>query len=169
MWFNAGKVTHTVTSSSGVAGFSSPALAPMASFSFTFSTPGSYNYSCLIHPWMHGRVTVANPIPYTPPPISSSFMPTISLDGSIGWTVNGLDNSVAVLNVSHQVSIVASAGPISFTPVTETGSFSQSINLATRVESSGTATSVILGAIQRMLASYPGYYGYYGYSPGIGQ
>src|SRR5216684_3041975 len=154
MWFNAGKVTHTVTSSSGVAGFSSPALAPMASFSFTFSTPGSYNYSCLIHPWMHGRVTVANPIPYTPPPISSSFMPTISLDGSIGWTVNGLDNSVAVLNVSHQVSIVASVGPASFTPVTETGSFSQ---------------SVILGIIQRMLASYPGYYGYYGYSPGIGQ
>jgi hypothetical protein len=98
-------------------------------------------------------------------------MPTISLAGSVNWTVNGVDNSVAVLNVSHQVSIIASAGPISFTPVTETGSFSQSINLATRVESAGTATSVILGIIQRMLANYPGYYGYYGYgySPGLGQ
>jgi len=98
-------------------------------------------------------------------------MPTISLDGSIGWTVNGLDNNVAVLNVSHQVSIVATLGPVSFTPVTETGSFSQSINLATRVESAGTAPSVILGIIQRMLANYPGYYGYYGYgySPGLGQ
>jgi hypothetical protein len=98
-------------------------------------------------------------------------MPTISLDGSIDWTVNGLDNSVAVLNVSHQVSIVATLGPVSFTPVTETGSFSQSINLATRVESAGTATSVILGIIQRMLA-YPGYYGYYygyGYPSGLGQ
>jgi hypothetical protein len=98
-------------------------------------------------------------------------MPTISLDGSIGWTVDGLDNSVAVLNVSHQVSIIASAGPFSFTPVTETGSFSQSINLGTRVESAGTATSVILGIIQKMLAYYPGYSGYYGYgySPGLVQ
>ena len=82
-------------------------------------------------------------------------MPTISLDGSIGWTVNGLDNSVAVLNVSHKVSIVASVGPASFTPVTETGSFSQSINLATRVESAGTATSVILGIIQKIFSYYP--------------
>jgi hypothetical protein len=99
-------------------------------------------------------------------------MPTISLDGSIGWTVSGLDNNVAVLNVSHQVSIVATLGPVSFTPVTETGSFSQSIDLSTRVESSGTATSVILGAIQRMLAYYPGYYGYYygyGYPSVLGQ
>jgi hypothetical protein len=99
-------------------------------------------------------------------------MPTISLDGSIGWTVNGLDNNVAVLNVSHQVSIVATLGPVSFTPVTEIGSFSQSIDLSTRVESSGTATSVILGAIQRMLAYYPGYYGYYygyGYPSVLGQ
>ena len=167
MWFNEGKMAHTVTSSDGLAGFSSPILAPLDSFSFTFTTLGKYNYSCSIHPWMKGRVTVA--IPIIPTPVSSSFIPTITLDGSIGWTVNGLDNSVAVLNVSHQVSIVASVGPASFTPVTETGSFSQSINLATRVESAGTATSVILGIIQRMLASYPGYYGYYGYSPGIGQ
>jgi hypothetical protein len=54
--------------------------------------------------------------------------------------------------------------------VTETGSFSQSINLATRVESAGTATSVILGIIQKMFSYYPGYYGYgYGYSPGLAQ
>jgi len=99
-------------------------------------------------------------------------MPTISLDGSINWTAIGLDKSVAVLNVSHQVSIIASAGPLSFTPVTETGSFPQSVDLSTRVESPGTATSVILSIAQRMLA-YLGstaYYGYgYDYSPGLSQ
>ncbi len=168
MWFNAGKVAHTVTSTTGVAGLSSGIITPMTSFSFTFTALGHYNYSCSIHPWMKGTITVA--IPTISPPVSSSITPMITLDGSIGWTVNGLDNNVAVLNVSHQVSIVASVGPASFTPATETGSFSQSINLATRVESAGTATSVILGIIQRMLSYYPGYYGYYGYgySPGLG-
>jgi hypothetical protein len=98
-------------------------------------------------------------------------MPTISLAGSVNWTVNGLDNSVAVLNVSHQVSIIASVGPVSVTPVTETGSFPQSIDLATRVQSPGTATSVILGIVQRMLA-YLGSTGYYygtGSSPALTQ
>jgi len=96
-------------------------------------------------------------------------MPTISLAGSLNWTAIGLDNSVAVLNVSHKVSIVASAGPFSFTPATETGSFSQSIDLSTRVESAGTATSAILGLLEKMLSSYPGYYGYYGYPSSLGQ
>jgi hypothetical protein len=96
-------------------------------------------------------------------------MPTISLAGSVNWTAIGLDNSDAVLNVSHQVSIIASAGPFSFTPATETGSFSQSIDLSTRVESAGTATSVILGIIQKMFSYYPGYYGYYGYPSALGQ
>src|SRR6266571_7918598 len=170
MWFNYGSLTHTVTSSStntaGLQTFDSGPLAHYGSFSLTFTTPGNYSYYDSLHPSLRGNLVVSGSPP-TPP--SPSFNPTISLDGSIGWTVNGLDNSVAVLNVSHQVSIVASVGPASFTPVTETGSFSQSINLATRVESAGTATSVICGIIQRMLASYPGYYGYYGYSPGIGQ
>ena len=169
MWFNSGKLTHTVTSSDGVAGFSSTNLAPMASFSFTFTMLGKYNYSCLIHPWMKGRVNVAIPTWPVSTLIASSFAPTVSLAGSLNWTVNGLDNSVGVLNVSHQVSIIASNGLVSFTPATETGSFSQSINLATRVESAGTATSAILGILEKMLSYYPGYYGYYGYPSTLGQ
>jgi hypothetical protein len=171
MWFNYGSIAHTVTSSptnkAGLQTFDSGPITHFGSFSVTFNTAGNYTYYDTLHPLLRGNLIVSS----TPAPIPSSFLPTISLDGSIGWTVNGLDNSVAVLNVSHQVSIVASLGPVSFTPVTETGSFSQSINLATRVESAGTATSVILGIIQKMLAYYPGYSGYYGYgySPGLGQ
>ena len=171
MWFNRGTLTHTATSVNMPHTFDSGPLAHDASYLFTFTTPGNYNYSDTLHPWLHGTVIVSSYQPI-PTPIASSFMPTISFAGSLNWTVNGLDNHVAVLNVSHQVSIIASAMGFSFTPVTETGSFPQSVDLSTRVESPGTATSVILTIAQRMLAylgSY-GYYGYgYGYSPILSQ
>ena len=170
MWFNYGSQDHTVTSVSsppGVQPFDSGPIHHYGSFFATFNIAGNYSYHDSLNPLLRGNLTVSN-IPSPVPPISSQITPTISLDGTIGWTVEGIDNSVAVLNVSHQVSIVAAAGPISFTPVTETGSFSQSVDLATRVESSGTTTSLVLGLVQRMLNYYPGYYGY-GYSPAIGQ
>jgi hypothetical protein len=168
MWFNYGSMTHTVTSSptnkAGLQTFNSGPIVHYGSYSVTFNTAGNYTYYDTLNPLLRGNIIVSS----TPAPIASSFMPKISLAGSVNWTVNGLDNNVAVLNISHQVSIIASANGFSFTPVTETGSFSQSIDLATRVESPGTATSVILGIVQRMLA-YPGYYGYYGYPSALGQ
>jgi plastocyanin len=33
-------------------------LAPGATFSFTFTNPGTYNYLCTIHTFMTGTVTV---------------------------------------------------------------------------------------------------------------
>ena len=184
MWFNRGSMSHSATACTSPApasgcpvfdlpslpSFDSGVLAPNGSSKFTFTIAGTYYYYCVIHPWLHGSVTVLGSQP-SPTPVSS-FMPTISLGGSINWTAIGLDKSVAVLNVSHQVSIIASAGPLSFTPVTETGSFPQSVDLSTRVESPGTATSLILSIAQRMLAylGSTGYYGYgYGYSPGLSQ
>jgi plastocyanin len=184
MWFNRGSMPHTATActsyappsgcpvfnSQSLPSFDSAVLTPNGSYKFTFTTAGTYYYYCTIHPWLHGSVTVLSSPP-PPTPISSPFMPTISLAGSINWTAIGLDNNVAVLNFSHRVSIIASAGPVSFTPVTETGSFLQSIDLSTRVESPGTATSVILGIVQRVFGYLGsiGYYGYgYGYSPALG-
>jgi plastocyanin len=169
MWFNYGTVAHTVTSSltnkAGLQTFDSGPIVHYGSYSVTFTTAGNYTYYDTLHPLLRGNLIVSST---SPTPISSSFMPTISLAGSLNWTAIGLDNSVAVLNVSHQVSIFASAGPFSFTPATETGSLSQSIDLSTRVESAGTATSAILGIIQNMFNYYPGYYGY-GYPSALGQ
>ena len=79
----------------------------------------------------------------------TSFAFRADLFGSIGWSVEGLSSTVANLNVSHQVSVSIPIGPVSFTPVTESGSFEQSINLSTRVESPGTATAIA----QRILSS----------------
>ncbi len=49
-------VDHTVTSDSGL--FGSGQIAPRSSFSFTFTTPGTYGYHCSNHPTMVGTVIV---------------------------------------------------------------------------------------------------------------
>jgi plastocyanin len=35
-----------------------PGAPPITSFTMTFMTPGTYNYICVVHPWMTGTVTV---------------------------------------------------------------------------------------------------------------
>jgi plastocyanin len=39
-------------------GLSPPGLAPIKSFTVTFAQPGTYDYICVVHPWMNGVVTV---------------------------------------------------------------------------------------------------------------
>jgi plastocyanin len=56
-WTNEDSVSHTVTAS-GTRGPSSPTLGKGETYSYTFDTPGRYDYSCMIHPSMHGTVTV---------------------------------------------------------------------------------------------------------------
>jgi plastocyanin len=61
IWTNNDVSTHTVSSTSVPAGttpFDSGLLVQGATFSFTFTTPGVYEYHCLIHPWMTGTVVV---------------------------------------------------------------------------------------------------------------
>jgi amicyanin len=56
-WTNKDEEPHTVFSSAG--GMKSPVLASnQSTYSFTFTTAGSYDYNCTIHPFMHGNVTV---------------------------------------------------------------------------------------------------------------
>ena len=55
-WTNKDTDTHDVKSSSGV--FSSPSMNLNATFSYTFSTAGTYNYSCAFHAGMDGTIIV---------------------------------------------------------------------------------------------------------------
>ena len=55
-WTNNDSTTHTVTSDTGV--FNSGNLAPNATFSYTFSTAGTYAYHCSIHSTMKGTIIV---------------------------------------------------------------------------------------------------------------
>ena len=55
-WTNDDDDSHTVASSSKV--FKSKALDTGDKFSFTFTTPGAYQYFCSVHPYMTGAVVV---------------------------------------------------------------------------------------------------------------
>jgi plastocyanin len=55
-WHNQGAADHTVTSD--VKGLFDSKVSPGKDFSFTFSTPGTYNYHCSIHTSMHGTIVV---------------------------------------------------------------------------------------------------------------
>ena len=73
-WINQDPVGHTVTegtpeapkapssrvfdSSHGTEGASVITIPPGQSWSFTFTTPGEYDYYCIPHPYMRGHVTV---------------------------------------------------------------------------------------------------------------
>jgi len=66
---NSGLGPHTVTSDAGQ--FDSGTLQAGATFTFTFSVPGTYLYSCRIHPTMHGSVVVLSALPPGFPPTAS--------------------------------------------------------------------------------------------------
>jgi plastocyanin len=53
-WKNKSLIAHTVTSSK----FDSRNLLPGGTFSFTFKTPGTFQYVCNYHPFMQGTIMV---------------------------------------------------------------------------------------------------------------
>jgi plastocyanin len=55
-WINDDDIPHTVTSSRKL--FKSKTLDTEDKFSFTFTTPGSYEYFCSLHPHMTGAIVV---------------------------------------------------------------------------------------------------------------
>jgi plastocyanin len=56
-WKNTTMVSHTSTSDSGV--WDSGIIAPGGSFSFTFTTTGTFTYHCNIHPFMKASIIVS--------------------------------------------------------------------------------------------------------------
>jgi plastocyanin len=55
-WANQDDIPHTVASDTKV--FKSKALDTDDKFSFTFATPGVYDYFCSLHPHMTGTIVV---------------------------------------------------------------------------------------------------------------
>ena len=56
IWTNQDSTPHTVTSTSGI--FDSGVMDQGENFSYTFQDPGTYDYSCMIHPYMKAKVIV---------------------------------------------------------------------------------------------------------------
>ena len=58
-WTDNTNAPHTVTSDAGdPASFNGPLMHNGATFSFTFTTPGTYSYHCSVHPYMTATITV---------------------------------------------------------------------------------------------------------------
>lgn len=58
-WINKGTMQHSATAYNGA--FNSKILDPNQSYSFTFNTPGIFEYYCIPHAtWMFGKITVTN-------------------------------------------------------------------------------------------------------------
>jgi plastocyanin len=55
-WVNRDEEPHTVVAGDG--SFHSPGMGTGATFSHTFSTAGTFDYVCSIHPMMRGTVVV---------------------------------------------------------------------------------------------------------------
>lgn len=57
-WTNQDSEAHTVTSRDTGGALHSAPLNPGQTYSYTFTTPGTYDYLCTIHPFMTATVTV---------------------------------------------------------------------------------------------------------------
>ncbi len=55
---NRGKAMHTVTASNG--SFDSDMIKPASAWVHTFATPGSFTYTCILHPNMRGTIEVGS-------------------------------------------------------------------------------------------------------------
>ncbi|MBX7554806.1 plastocyanin/azurin family copper-binding protein [Streptomyces sp. NPDC004232] len=57
-WTNQDTDAHTVTSAASAGPLHSAALTTHATYSYTFTKPGTYAYLCTIHPFMTATVEV---------------------------------------------------------------------------------------------------------------
>ncbi len=55
-WINDDNTNHTVTSDTGL--FDSGTISPGGSFNYTFNSTGTFDYHCIFHTGMTGKVIV---------------------------------------------------------------------------------------------------------------
>lgn len=111
-WTNQDTAIHTVTSSNGT--FDSGDIAQGQSFTYNFTKPGVYNYTCIYHSWMHGTiivkqgtqgVTVLIPSGAAVPPSGwnqSHLISNLYYSPAIIKVVIGVNNTVTWRNVDSQ-------------------------------------------------------------------
>jgi plastocyanin len=65
-WTNSGQFPHDAAATDG--SWKTPLLNTGGSGSVTFSTPGTYSYTCTPHPWMLGTIVVTAAVNTAAPP-----------------------------------------------------------------------------------------------------
>ncbi|MDH3470732.1 MAG: cupredoxin domain-containing protein, partial [Acidimicrobiia bacterium] len=103
-WANQGVVPHTITANDG--GFDSGFLMPGKTYRRTFSSSGTYDYFCSIHPGMVGTVNVLT---------SSGTLPAGAAGTTVSNSVAGLLARALIPQGSAEVGVASSAdGPSSW-------------------------------------------------------
>jgi plastocyanin len=120
VWQNTGVAPHTVTSRAGL--FDSKFIASGATYSHTFTKPGTYPYLCAIHPDMTGTVLVPGANGVLPPPQPPPPAPPPSVAGNVQIIDFGFSPSTFKVPVGTTVRWV-NVGVTQHTATARDGSF----------------------------------------------
>ncbi|MDE1867515.1 MAG: PEFG-CTERM sorting domain-containing protein, partial [Thaumarchaeota archaeon] len=123
-WTNADTVGHTTTSgkpSDNQTGtvFDSSLIAAGKSYTSTaFNTAGTYNYFCMVHPWMTGQVIVGAAATSTPPPTNASSGSMSGTNMTGNSTMSGNQTVPEFGPVASLVFVIAIISVVAFTAKT---------------------------------------------------
>jgi plastocyanin len=127
-WNNEDSVPHTVTSTDGA--FDSGIFDPGATFTWTFSQPGSFPYACQLHPQMQGTVIAEGEAVTSASPVSATERQT---EPAAEQAAQSGDAAVSIVDFSFEPAIldVAAGTTVVWTndgraPHTVTGDFADS-------------------------------------------
>lgn len=98
-WMNDDAAPHTVTVSSGPVKFSSPTLKQGDTYTYTFTTPGTYSYYCAVHPSMTATVVVTGSATTSTPtstPTTSSSTTTSTPTSTMTMPMPGGSSTCAI-------------------------------------------------------------------------
>ena len=110
-WTNSDTAAHTVTSGNPTDGpdgvFDSSLFGPGKTFSHKFDEAGTFNYFCMVHPWMMGVVTVQGETTeggqeQTTGGENETYVKGMSADGSVNVSIESSTptaNEVMTINV----------------------------------------------------------------------
>ena len=120
-WLNTGAAPHTVTDRAG--SFDSGLLNRGVRWSRTFSSPGTFQLLCTIHPEMHATLVVAAPGASAPPPATAAPVATPA-PGSGEVAIRDFDYAPAIVQVPVGTTVRwANGGVAPHTVTAKDGSF----------------------------------------------
>ena len=103
-WTNNDGASHTASSTSGPASFDSGTISGGATFDFTFTTAGTYDYRCDFHTSMTATLTVVEPDDNNAPLVSNVTLspnPVLTNDViSVSATTSDTDGDSVTLSYS---------------------------------------------------------------------
>lgn len=109
-WTNSDTAAHTATSGNPTDGpdgvFDSSLFGPGKTFSHKFEEAGTFNYFCMVHPWMVGIVTVQGEMSNAEGQVSgtenNTFVNGMSADGSVHVSI---ESSVPTGNEAMTINV----------------------------------------------------------------